>query len=57
MAIDVNIIPELYQDIMRNYSFTTMENNPVSMENGYYHVLYAPGYENNGVADIVANCV
>ena len=25
-------------------------------EDGNYHMLYAPGYENMGVGDIVAQC-
>ena len=42
---------------MEGYSGESTDYLSVGEVDGYYHKLYAPGYEENGVAEVVAKCV
>lgn len=54
---DVNDIPMLYERLMVGYPGGKAETSPQLKEDGSFLELYAPGYENNGVADITAKCL
>lgn len=50
-------IQSLYDKMMDGYSIEGVFPPSISSEDGYYHKLYAPGYEENGVAEVVAKCI
>lgn len=52
-----NDIPSLYDTIMNGYPKESTDFPLVGAEDGYYQKLYAPGYEENGVAEVVATCI
>ena len=54
---DVNNIPLLYEGMMKGYDGETMVTSPQLKEDGYFMELYALGYENNGVAEVSAECL
>ncbi len=54
---DVKDIPMLYESIMVGYTGEKADSLPVLDENDGLGDLYAPGYDNNGVADISAKCL
>lgn len=54
---DVKDIPLLYESVMRGYSGEKTEASPQLKEDGSFMELYAPGYDNNGVAEISAKCL
>lgn len=54
---DVNNIPLLYEGMMNGYAGDTMVTTPQLKEDGSFMELYAPGYENNGVAEVSAKCL
>lgn len=53
---DVKYIKSLYNRIMEGYDMQSMEMPSESIEEGFYHTLYAPGYDENGIGEIVAQC-
>lgn len=50
-------IQSLYDKMMEGYSKEGFFPLSTGSEDGYYHKLYAPGYEENGVAEVVAKCI
>ena len=50
-------IQSLYNKIMERYSEDNSDYSSAREVDGYYHKLYAPGYEENGVAEVVAKCI
>ena len=50
-------IQSLYNKIMEGYSGENTDYSSAREVDGYYHKLYAPGYEENGVAEVVAKCI
>ena len=54
---DVKDIPMLYESIMFSYSGAKTDAISNLDDGGFLMELYAPGYDNNGVADISANCL
>lgn len=51
---DANDIAKLYESMMKGYAEDRADSFPLLKEDGYFTVLYAPGYENNGVAELSA---
>ena len=51
---DVNSIKSLYDKVMEGYDAHGIVITSEPMEEGFYHTLYAPGYDENGVGEIVA---
>lgn len=51
-----NSIDTLYNKVMQGYSGGVMDIATDVMKDGNYRVLYAPGYEEIGIADVVAQC-
>ena len=47
----------LYDSVMKGYSSIDFGFSSELMEEGYYHKLYAPGYDNNGIAEVSAKCL
>ena len=43
--------------MMKGYDGETIVTYPQLKEDGYFMELYAPGYENNGVAEVSAKCL
>lgn len=54
---DVNDIPLLYEGMMKGFAGEAIVTSPQLKEDGYFMELYAPGYENNGVAEVSAKCL
>lgn len=53
---ETDSIQSLYDKVMSGFSGNKVDFNSGQIDNGYYHSLYAPGYETIGVSDIVAQC-
>lgn len=53
---DRNDIHSLYDKMMQGFEGTGIVMTSELNEDGNYHMLYAPGYEDMGVGDIVAEC-
>jgi len=53
---DEKKIQILYDDIMQSFEGTSVALTSDLMVDGYYQMLYAPGYEEIGVGEIVAQC-
>ena len=51
-----NDIYSLYEKMMQGFDGTCISMASGLNEDGNYHMLYAPGYEDMGVGDIVAQC-
>ena len=51
-----NDIHSLYEKMMQGFDGTCISMTSGLNEDGNYHMLYAPGYEDMGVGDIVAQC-
>ena len=56
MKDDKNDIHSLYDKIMQGFNGKAFDTTSEVNEDGNYHVLYAPGYEEMGVAEVVAQC-
>lgn len=54
---DVKDIHILYESMMAGFSEEKAYAVSILDEDGYLVELYAPGYDNNGVADISAECL
>ena len=50
-------IEETYRDLMDGYNYVNDDGCNDSMSDGYYHQLSAPGYNEMGSADIIAQIV
>ncbi|MBO6252378.1 MAG: hypothetical protein J6O49_01815 [Bacteroidaceae bacterium] len=57
MSKDVKDIPLLYESIMDGYAGSKTDAMSILDDCGLLMELYAPGYDNNGVADISAKCL
>ncbi len=57
MSNDVKDIPMLYESIMVGYAGAKTDALSILDDGGLLMELYAPGYDNNGVADISAKCL
>ena len=53
---DIYSIQSLYRKVMRGFDEGCLIMTAESEQNGYYHNLCAPGYEENGIGEIVAQC-
>lgn len=53
---DAKSIQSLFNKVMEGFDVYNMVMNSEPMEDGFYHTLYAPGYDENGVGEIVAQC-
>lgn len=54
LNIDENCIHSIYKKMMQDFDDNDVSMISKTMEDGFYHSLYAPGYEDMGVGDIVA---
>lgn len=54
---DVKDIPMLYNRLMGGYTSDETETHFQRNEDGSFMELYAPGYDNNGIAEISAMCL
>ena len=54
---DINDIPMLYNRLMDGYTSCKAEIPSTFDEDGRFVELYAPGYDNNGIAEISAKCL
>ena len=57
MSNDVKDIPMLYESIMVGYAGAKTDALSILDDGCLLMELYAPGYDNNGVADISAKCL
>ncbi len=53
---DEKSIKSLYDKVMDGFDAHSMVITSETMEDGFYHTLYAPGYDEIGVGEIVAQC-
>lgn len=53
---DKNDIHTLYDKMMQDFDGKGFISTSELNQDGNYHMLYAPGYEDMGVGDIVAQC-
>jgi hypothetical protein len=53
---DAKSIKALYDRVMEGFDAHSMVMASEPMEDEFYHTLYAPGYDENGVGEIVAQC-
>ena len=53
---DVKSIESLYNKVMEGFDAHSVVMTSESVEDGFYHTLYAPGYDEIGVGEIVAQC-
>lgn len=51
---DAKSIQSLYDKVMEGFDGNSIVMTSEPMEDGFYHTLYAPGYDEIGVGDIVA---
>lgn len=51
---DIKSIQSLYDKVMEGFDGNSMAMTSELMEDGFYHTLYAPGYDEIGVGEIVA---
>ena len=56
-SLDVDDISVLYDRLMNGFSSEMIETSSLLKEDGHFVELYAPGYDNNGVADVSAKCL
>ena len=54
---DINDIPMLYNRLMDGYTSCKADTPSALNEDGRFMELYAPGYDNNGIAEISAKCL
>lgn len=54
---NVHDIPILYKNLMEGYTGEKAETSFQLKDDGSFPELYAPGYDNNGVAEISATCL
>lgn len=57
MSKDIKDIPMLYESIMVGYAGAKTDAVSILDDGGLLMELYAPGYDDNGVADISARCL
>ena len=53
---DAKSIQSLYDKVMEGFDRNSMTMTSELMVDGSYHTLYAPGYDEFGVGEIVARC-
>lgn len=53
---DAKSIQSLYDKVMEGFDGNSITMTSEPMEDGFYHTLYAPGYDEIGVGEIVARC-
>lgn len=53
---DAKRIQSLYDKVMEGFDRNSMTMTSEPMVDGTYHTLYAPGYDEFGVGEIVARC-
>lgn len=53
---DAKSIKSLYDKVMEGFDAHSMAEISEPMVDGVYHTLYAPGYDEIGVGEIVAQC-
>ena len=56
MKDDKNDIHTLYDKMMQGFDGKVFDATSELNEDGNYHMLYAPGYKEMGVGEIVAQC-